>query len=111
MKFILAIQFMIVNLLFHTLAVSPIFPEEKSLHSDNATVTFSGGVAADGCGWLIKLDNNNEGVYSPLKLPAKYRKDSLKIYITYEILMTRFQCGPRPGNGPVQINIISIKKR
>ena len=111
MSFLLAVQFMASIFFIQSIPLRPVFSTQKSIHRNNATIAFSGELAADGCGWLIKIEDKDNGVYSPLKLPARYRIDSLKVYITYKILKTRFQCGLRPGNGPVQIKILSIKQR
>jgi hypothetical protein len=75
----------------------------------NATVVNSGAIAADGCGWLIKLNDNSE--YSPVNLTSDFQQDNLKVSVTYTILSTNTSCGSLAGNpGVRQIKLNAIQK-
>jgi len=75
----------------------------------NATVHYSGPVAADGCGWLIKMDSDSIE-YSPVNLAASFQKDNLKVNVTYTLLTTRFHCGMlADAPGIPEIRIENIK--
>ncbi len=76
----------------------------------NATVLDTGSPAADGCGWLVQIEGTNDR-YSPANLPDSYKTANLKVYISYKLLSTRFQCGMVPNNGFVQIQLDAIKKQ
>jgi hypothetical protein len=78
--------------------------------SASAIVLNAGSPAADGCGWLIKINNTNT-VYSPVNLNEGYKIDSLKINIHYKILKTKFECGDLPNNGVTQIQLDKISKQ
>jgi len=75
-----------------------------------ATVSYSGPIAVDGCGWLIILPNNE--VYKPENLPEEFMINDLEVDITYKILEETFRCGfTPPGTPPHQvIKIDRIKK-
>jgi hypothetical protein len=73
----------------------------------NAIIINSGPVAADGCGWLVKINGTNEE-YSPINLSATYQTDSLKVSITYHVLTTKLSCGSFSG-GITQIQLNAIK--
>jgi hypothetical protein len=86
--------------------------ENGSTHiTPNAVIVFSGEIAADGCGWLVKVDGINEE-YSPVNLSTAYQKDSLKVKITYHILTTKQHCGAFNGGsgegGITQIHLDAI---
>jgi hypothetical protein len=75
----------------------------------NATIVNSGEIAADGCGWIIKLDDQTE--FSPVNLSTDLEQDNLKVSITYTRLSTYTGCGMLAGNpGMHQIKINSIEK-
>ena len=75
----------------------------------NATVINSGPIAADGCGWLIKI--NDSTVFSPVNLSADFQQDNLKVNVAYTQLTTRTSCGMLAGNpGILQIKIDNLQK-
>ncbi|MGZ3753134.1 MAG: hypothetical protein ACXVB0_18405 [Mucilaginibacter sp.] len=75
----------------------------------NAIVFNSGPVAADGCGWLVKIIGTNEE-YSPVNLSSTFQTDSLRVNITYHVLTTKLGCG-MAGGGMTQIQLDLIKKQ
>ncbi|MGI4751970.1 MAG: hypothetical protein ACRYFB_15155 [Janthinobacterium lividum] len=72
----------------------------------SATVIYTGDLAADGCGYLIKIDSTT--YYHPVNLDDSYKKDQLQVTINYHLLTTKYQCGQIPSNGLSEINISSI---
>ena len=79
--------------------------------SADATIINSGDPAADGCGWLIKI--NSTGItYSPVSLSAMFETNGLKVHITYRILKTKFGCGDVAGGGGLltQIQLDGVTK-
>jgi len=75
----------------------------------NATVINSGPIAADGCGWLIRLNDSTE--FSPVNLSAGFQQDNLKANIAYTQLSTRTSCGMLAGNpGIIQTRIDHLQK-
>ncbi len=78
---------------------------EQPVFTD-ATVINAGAVAADGCGWVIKIDSTN---YSPTNLDDKYKVTELKVSVRYQMLTSKFTCGW--GKKITEINILDIKKR
>jgi len=73
----------------------------------NGLVLNYGEPAADGCGWVIQI---NKVDYSPINLDAKFKKDSLKVVVNYQILASTFNCGWR-DSGYQQIKIMSVSQR
>jgi hypothetical protein len=75
----------------------------------NATIINSGAIAADGCGWLIKLNDDSE--YSPVNLSADFQQDNLKVNVSYTLLSTNTACSMLVNNpGIRQIKIDNIQK-
>jgi hypothetical protein len=75
----------------------------------NGTIINTGAIAADGCGWLIKLNDNSE--YSPVNLSSDFQQDNLKVNVSYIILSTNTACGSVANNGGVrQIKLNTIQK-
>ncbi len=75
----------------------------------NATVINSGPIAADGCGWLIRLNDSTE--FSPINLSADFQQDNLKVNVAYTQLTTRTSCGMLAGDpGILQIKIDNLQK-
>jgi hypothetical protein len=79
---------------------------------DNALIINEGDPAADGCGWVVRV--NGDSTYSPVNLATAYKVDSLKVHITYQKLSQKFLCGDfvgpslvSPGITEIQINAIS----
>ncbi|MDB5156712.1 MAG: hypothetical protein JWR50_1419 [Mucilaginibacter sp.] len=56
----------------------------------SATIIDEGLPAADGCGWMMRIDND---LYSPTNLPDQYKKNNKKVDITYKTLLGEYQCG------------------
>ncbi|MCK5821494.1 MAG: hypothetical protein KAH17_06395 [Bacteroidales bacterium] len=68
---------------------------------EEGVVTFSGQVAADGCGWLII----SEGVsYSAVSLPEEFLKEGLDIWYKAKVLREYLNCGLVGG----QLKILEI---
>ena len=77
--------------------------------ASNATIVNSGPIAADGCGWLVRLNDSTE--FSPVNLSADFQQDNLKVHVTYAQLNTRTSCGMLANNpGILQIKINNIQK-
>lgn len=73
-----------------------------------AVIVDAGPVPADGCGWLIKVDNN---AYHADSLPTEFQKDKLNVIVDYNLLKTKFQCGLNPDNKLSVIHLNSIKNK
>ncbi len=80
---------------------------KSTTHITNAIIINTAPIAADGCGWLVKINGTNE-VYSPVNLSSTYQKDSLKVNITYHVLPTKLSCGMLAGGGVTQIQLDAI---
>ena len=82
---------------------------ENKLPSQNfnvqGTVLFFGEPEVDGCGWMIKVDDE---LFSPVSLDPVFKKDNLKVIIDYNILNSTWNCGWRVP-GYFQIDIRNIK--
>ena len=78
---------------------------EQPIFTD-ATVINAGAVAADGCGWVIRIGDTN---YSPTNLTDEFKETELKVSIRYQTLPTKFECGW--GNKIDEIKLLGIKKR
>ncbi|MGI4803892.1 MAG: hypothetical protein ACRYFL_03910 [Janthinobacterium lividum] len=82
--------------------------EEQTVYKEtDAMLLNAGNIASDGCGWLVKI--NNDTVFSPLNLPELLKTDSLQVTISYNLLNTKFNC--ITGNSFTQIKINSIRKK
>lgn len=82
----------------------------KSCHDKdfkNATVLWSGPVAADGCDWVIKIDSAH--VYHPDMLDTVFMHSELDVRICYKETVDKFHCG-FTGSGIPVIHVIDIKK-
>jgi hypothetical protein len=98
----------ILFLLFFAIPVS--CKKDANLLTANATIVDTGSIAADGCGWLIKL--NDSTTYQAINLSTDYQKNNLQVSISYYLLTTKFQCGySPPGGGITQIELKSIKQQ
>ncbi len=80
--------------------------KDSGLVAVEATVINAGAVAADGCGWVIRVGNTN---YSPTNLESKYKETELKVIVTYKVLSSKFTCGW--GNKIDEIEIVNIRKK
>lgn len=68
------------------------FSCEKVEIVEEAIVLDFGDVAADGCGWLLELEDG-ELVHATNGIPENLQQDSLKVLIDYEAADGQFQCG------------------
>lgn len=75
--------------------------------SKDATIIYSGPVEADGCGWLVKIDDTHS--YHPDVLDPAFQFNDLDVTITYWLTSERFICGISAMEIPV-IHIIKIEK-
>lgn len=77
---------------------------DQSTQKDiSATIINSGNIAADGCGFLIKIDASGTSYHAD-NLPVDYQKDKLPVTISYHLLDTKFSCGLLANN----ISVIKI---
>jgi len=79
----------------------------ENCYSDDATVLNSGLVAADGCGWVIKIDSDQ--YYHPDVLSAEFMQNNLPVKISYELTSDKFFCGIA-GTGLPVIHLVKIEK-
>lgn len=96
---------LLITALVFMLSISACRKNDGLVFTD-ATVVNMGAVAADGCGWVIKVDDTN---YSPTNLDDKYKEDKLKVSIRYQKLNSKFQCGW--GAKIDEIKLLDIRKR
>ncbi|MBE9583037.1 hypothetical protein IM792_01110 [Mucilaginibacter sp. JRF] len=101
------------NTLFTALLVALSFAvasckKDKNAKEAEGIIMNTGTPAADGCGWLIQMNNV---MYSPDNLPASFMQDSMQVKVTYNTLTTRFSCGMIAGNGFPQIHLTNIRKK
>ena len=81
---------------------------EKSVAAKtNALIIYTGPIAADGCGWLVKIDSS---AYYAENLPLEYQKNNLAVDVSYEKISSGFQCGLDPKNILPSIHITNIVK-
>lgn len=78
---------------------------DKNIYK-NPTIIFTGPVATDGCGWLIKIDDTH--TYNPDVLNAAFQQDQLMVKISYELTSDKFICGKAGLQIPV-IHVNDIK--
>ncbi len=57
-----------------------------------AVIYNTGPVAADGCGWTLKV-TANDSTYSPKNLDDQYKVNNLKVKVRFHPMKTKFQCG------------------
>lgn len=76
----------------------------------SATIMNTGSVAADGCGFLIKIDASGTSYHAD-NLPEAYQKDNLPVVINYHALTTKFQCGMIASNLLPVISIDAIQNK
>lgn len=72
----------------------------------NGLVIYSGEVAADGCGWLIKVGTN---WYHPENLESDFKKTDLEVFVCFDFTGEKFYCG-LSGEGVPVIQIRDIRK-
>lgn len=71
----------------------------------NGLIIYSGEVAADGCGWLVKVGTN---WYHPESLSEEFKKTDLEVFVCFEFTGEKFYCG-LSGEGVPVIKIKDIK--
>lgn len=83
---------------------------ETQITSQNivGTIVYTGPIAADGCGYLIRTADNQE--FKPMNLSNEFQQDGLAVLVNYTISSEPFACGLLPAEF-TQINIVSIEKR
>lgn len=80
-----------------------------SVNSLSANISYTGIVATDGCGWLIKIGNVT---YHPDNLPADFQVNNLNVIISGNITNDKFVCGDAANSpGLPVIHITSIIKK
>ena len=75
----------------------------------SATVVDLGNNAADGCGFLIKIDASGISYHAD-NLPVDFQKDKLQVTVSYHLLSTKYSCGLLSNNISV-IKIDAINKK
>src|SRR4051812_28552754 len=83
-------KYLVLSLLLLTIAIG--CKKQSGLQTVvavNATILYTGDPAADGCGWLIKPDNEN-ATFKPVNLSDDYKKNNTKVTIFYTILSTNY---------------------
>lgn len=87
--------------------------KDKNLVSANATIVDSGPTSLDGCGWLVKIEDNT--LYHVTNLEDVYKENNMQVVITYHLLTTQYRCTNLVSfssvNTPTQIELISIRKK
>lgn len=104
MKNTLNFKLLLLTLMF-ALSISACRKNEQPVFTD-ATVINAGAVAADGCGWVIRIGDTN---YSPTNLADQFKETELKVSIRYQTLTTTFECGW--GNKIPEIKLLEIRKQ
>ncbi len=84
-------------------------PDEAATALLPATVLYSGGYEADGCGFEIRMDADGS-FHKPADLPATYHRDGLAIWVRFVEDSTRIACGDLPPGRPA-IRILEIRER
>ncbi|MEO6290557.1 MAG: hypothetical protein ABIO76_11580 [Ginsengibacter sp.] len=73
----------------------------------NATIVYAGPLEADGCGWLVKIDNTL--AYHPDVLDTAFQHDQLAVKITFVVTTNNFICGIAAMSIPV-IHVVHLEK-
>lgn len=83
--------------------------KDTQIKNENATITFTGDVASDGCGYLIKINSTGTSYHAD-NLSETYQKDSLPVTISYHLLDKKFSCGLISNNiSVIELDAIRIK--
>jgi hypothetical protein len=88
--------------------------KDKDLLTTEATVVYTGSIAADGCEWLIYVDEaaSDRTYYNVVNLPENYKQNNMKITILYKLLTSRYHCGINANDpGLRQIEMKQISKK
>jgi len=99
-------NFKLLLLTLFIVALSTSACKKTELAYTDATVINAGAVAADGCGWVIRIGDTN---YSPTNLDEKFKETELKVSIRYQTLASKFECGW--GQKIDEIKLLDIKKK
>ena len=62
----------------------------KSGTLTDAIILDAGNTNADGCGWIVRIDND---FYHPEELDTLYRIDGMHVKISYHVTSNDFICG------------------
>jgi hypothetical protein len=81
-------------------------PEKNS--QVNAMVMWAGHPAADGLGWVLRVENGK--TEKPSNLPDAFKTDSLNVSVEFEKTNEKFPCFCVTGSIDM-VRIISIRKR
>ncbi|WP_299458809.1 hypothetical protein [uncultured Microscilla sp.] len=71
------------------------------------TIEYTGMVAADGCGYIIRTDDGQ--VLKPLNLSTNFQQHGTNVVVTYNLGSESFSCGLLPTI-LTTINIINIRR-
>ncbi len=96
---------LILVLFLSVFVVSSCNSEGPEIIETRATVIDAGNPAADGCGWLIRIDGAD---YHPTYLNSQYHQNGLEVLVKVEYLSTDFSCG-LSGTEIQQIRLIQIR--
>lgn len=80
--------------------------KEDDLPGKRAMVKFTGDPAVDGCGWLLKVGDDD---LKPVNLQKEFQKDGMEVNVAFKPLVSRWRCGWREP-GYEEIEITRIKK-
>ncbi len=96
----------LISLLTMTTSCTKCEEEKEMYKQEEGIVINDGSQAVDGCGWQIRIKENN---YEPKEqLDSEFLIDSLKVYVEYKLTG---QLGHNGDNPYKQIEIKSIIKR
>ena len=73
----------------------------------DAIVLDTGPLASDGCGWVVRIGNDQ--YYHPDALNAEFMQNNLNVKICYELTTDQFHCGIA-GSGMPVIHVLEIRK-
>ena len=73
----------------------------------DATILDAGPLESDGCGWVVKIGDDQ--YFHPDALEGEFRENNLRVKICYELTKDDFRCGIAALPMPV-IHVIGIKK-
>ena len=65
-------------------------PEAKEAGTFNAVVAWYGEPAADGLGWVLRIDSQK--IEKPSNLAKEFQINGLKVNVTYEPTTEKFPC-------------------
>ncbi|WP_224994551.1 hypothetical protein [Cesiribacter sp. SM1] len=83
----------------------------KETHSTNATLRWTGMLAADGCGYFLDIDGKEYKPSNEEVIPDSFQEQEVQqVQLTYEILEEpqEYTCGMMPTRYSSSIKIIEI---